>query len=372
VIRNVIFDWSGTLVNDLPAVWQATNAVFRRAGVPELALEAFRAQFTLPFTDFYARFVPHVPPVELERWFHEEFRQCESLVTELPHARDLLQFCRGRGIRTFLLSALHRDHFARQASVNGFDHYLDHPYLGVWDKRAQIHELLTTHGAEPGETLFVGDMQHDIESGRHGGVHTCAVLTGYNSLDQLRAASPDLIVEHLGELRQLLEGSDLDLDLSDAARLGSSDTKPTVTVGALIFDDAGRALMIRTQKWSGLWGIPGGKVKWSEPCLDALLREVREETRLELRDVEFVFVQDCIHSGEFYRDAHFVLLNYTGRCVGEARVVLNDEAQEYRWVDLVEALALPLNQPTRRLIEVVHQRRGRAGEAADLRPAGAL
>ena len=34
VIRNVIFDWSGTLVDDLPAVWHATNHVFRNAGVP--------------------------------------------------------------------------------------------------------------------------------------------------------------------------------------------------------------------------------------------------------------------------------------------------------------------------------------------------
>ena len=36
MIRNIIFDWSGTLVDDLPAVWQASNFVFRQAGVPEL------------------------------------------------------------------------------------------------------------------------------------------------------------------------------------------------------------------------------------------------------------------------------------------------------------------------------------------------
>ncbi len=44
-------------------------------------------------------------------------------------------------------------------------------------------------------------MEHDIETAKHGGVHSCAVLTGYNTLEQLRAAKPDLIVEHLGELR---------------------------------------------------------------------------------------------------------------------------------------------------------------------------
>jgi phosphoglycolate phosphatase len=54
-------------------------------------------------------------------------------------------------------------------------------------------------------------MEHDIETARHGGVHSCAVLTGYNTLAQLRAAKPDLIVEHLGELRRVLEQNDLNL-----------------------------------------------------------------------------------------------------------------------------------------------------------------
>ena len=52
MIRNVIFDWSGTLVDDLPAVWEASNHVFRRAGVTPLTLEEFRAEFRLPYRGF--------------------------------------------------------------------------------------------------------------------------------------------------------------------------------------------------------------------------------------------------------------------------------------------------------------------------------
>ena len=102
----------------------------------------------------------------------------------------------------------------------------------------------------------------------------------------------------------------------------------------MIFNDAGEVLMIRTHKWSNLWGIPGGKIKWGEPSEDALRRELKEETNLDVTDIEFVLVQDCIHSKEFYRDAHFVLLNYTCRCAGEPAVKLNDEAREFRWVTL--------------------------------------
>jgi ADP-ribose pyrophosphatase YjhB (NUDIX family) len=93
----------------------------------------------------------------------------------------------------------------------------------------------------------------------------------------------------------------------------------------------------------------------------ALERELREETNLEITDVQFVLVQDSIHSQEFYRDAHFVLLNYTCRCVDNPQVRLNDEAQEFRWVGLREALAMPLNQPTRVLVEAVLRREERHG-----------
>jgi len=61
-------------------------------------------------------------------------------------------------------------------------------------------------------------------------------------------------------------------------------------------------------------------------------------------------VQDCIHSKEFYRDAHFVLLNYTCQCMGRPNVILNDEAREFRWLSIAEALQRPVNQPTKKLL----------------------
>ena len=73
---------------------------------------------------------------------------------------------------------------------------------------------------QPGETLFIGDMQHDIETAKHGGLHSCAVLTGYNDLNQLRASAPDLIVEHLGELREILEANGLEMGMDRRRAIG--------------------------------------------------------------------------------------------------------------------------------------------------------
>jgi len=196
-------------VDDLPAVWKATNYVLAQAQQAEMSLEEFRAEFCLPFTIFYDRHMPHIPLPQLELWFHSRFRQVQDSVCELPHAREFLEFCRARSLRTFLLSTVHGDHFTLQAALTGFGRFIDRAYLGVRDKRQKIHEVLRENDLQPAATLFVGDMQHDIETAKHGGIHSCAVLTGYNTLQQLRAAAPDLIVEHLGQLRDILQANDL-------------------------------------------------------------------------------------------------------------------------------------------------------------------
>jgi 8-oxo-dGTP pyrophosphatase MutT (NUDIX family) len=165
------------------------------------------------------------------------------------------------------------------------------------------------------------------------------VLTGYDSLAKLKSASPDLLFRNLSEVRSFLE-----------RHRGVETHPPIPTVGALIYNKAGEVLMIQTHKWSNRWGIPGGKIKTNETAVDALRREVREETGLELRDISFSLMQDCIEPPEFYKKAHFLLLNYTAEATG-TDVVLNDEAETYRWVTPDEAARLELNGPTRILLD---------------------
>ena len=162
MIRNIIFDWSGTLVDDLPAVWQATNYVLAQAERPEMSLEQFRAEFCLPFTIFYDRHVPHVPLPQLEDWFHSRFRQVQDSVCALPHAREFLEFCRARKLRTFLLSTVHRDHFAVQSASHGL-----RPL-----SRQAVRERLGQAGEDPrdpgGERPGAGrDAVHRRHAARH-------------------------------------------------------------------------------------------------------------------------------------------------------------------------------------------------------------
>jgi phosphoglycolate phosphatase len=352
MIRNIIFDWSGTLVDDLPAVLATTNHVFRLAGLGEITLETFRAEFCLPFKKFYDRYIPHVPVTQLEEWFRSYFHTVQDNVAVLPHSRDFLELCREREIKTFILSTVHPDHFSIQVKNTGLASYIGKAYTGVWDKTARIHEIIEENQLGSDDTLFIGDMQHDIETAHHGGILSCAVLTGYNSLAQLRESKPHLIVEHLGELEKLLKKNNWRLDREEN-QTAAAEKYPITTVGAAVFNQRGEVLMIRTHKWSNLWGIPGGKIKFGERAEDALRREIKEETDLEIDRIEFELAQDCIHSPEFYRDAHFVLLNYSCAAISAGPVRLNNEAQEYKWLPLVEAMKLPLNTPTRVLLEAL-------------------
>ncbi len=338
-------------MDDLPAVLQASNFVLKQAGKPTMTLAQFRAEFQLPFTTFYDRHTPKIPMPQLESWFHAEFRRAQKSVVELPHARTFLELCRAKKLRTFLLSTIHTDHFKAQCKVIGFDVFLDRAYTDVWDKRKKIHALLAENNLLPKETMFIGDMEHDIATAKHGGIHSCAVLTGYNTVQQLRAAKPDLLVEHLAELKLILEKNDF--DLKPKKKNVVENQMPISTVGALIFNAKNEMLMLRTHKWSDKWGIPGGKIKFGESAIAALRRELLEETNLKVKDIEFVLVQDCIHSTEFYRDAHFVLLNYKCNVAGKTDVKLNHEAQEFRWLKMAEAKKLKLNKPTKILLEAV-------------------
>ncbi len=342
-IRNLLFDWSGTLVDDLHPVVEATNQVFAEFGKPSFTVDEFREKFRLPFTEFYREFLPEATMEHLEGHYHSSFKLLQESIGLLPGAREILEWGRSRGMRIYLLSTIHAEHFAVQGARLGLKDYFDQAYTMVIDKREKITEILRKHGLDPKETMFIGDMRHDIDAAKAGGVVSCAVLTGYDSLEKLKASSPDFLFRDMPSVLRYLQRH---VDEDEA------ELVPVATVGAAITRADGQWLMIRTHKWSNRWGIPGGKIKGGETAEAALRREVREETGLELADVRFVFVQDCVRSPEFFRPAHFLLLNYVAEAK-EGEVVLNDEAEEFRWVTWEDALKLPLNTPTRALLEKI-------------------
>ncbi len=317
---------------------EATNAVLGKYGIAPYDREGFRRSFRLPYREFYEEILPGISLEELEAHFRPAFDGATSLVTVLPHAREKLEWAKARGLRMFVLTSMDADAFGRQVEQFGMKEFFEATYAGVLDKRELIAHILESHGLEKDETAFVGDMTHDVETARHGGISSIAVLTGYHHAEVLAGVRPDITVPDLGVLVRML-------DKRRAER-------PVATVGALIHDGAGKVLMIRTRKWSDKWGIPGGKIERGETSEDALGREIMEETALEISDIRFVMVQDCIDSPEFFRNEHFLLLNYIARASSHD-VTLNEEAEEFEWVTMDQAFLLDLNTATKILLERV-------------------
>lgn len=203
-VRALILDWSGTMVNDLPPVWRTTNHVFAACGLPAISLEDFRREFCLPVRKFYAPRIPHVAMARLEEMFLAEYKRHRQEIELLPPTRGFLEFCRRNGWPVYIASTVDPLTYESQMARFGVGEFIAKAYIGIEDKTQKIHHILEENRLSAAETLFVGDMEHDIEAGQAGGVRTCAVLSGYNHAEKLRAMRPDLVCAHLGELQEIL------------------------------------------------------------------------------------------------------------------------------------------------------------------------
>ena len=203
--RNLIFDWSGTLVDDLGPTLEATNAVFGIHGREAMDRDEFRRLFRLPYSEFYEEHLPGIALADLENHFRKAFAESPVAVTVLPHAREKLEWCREHSVRCFVLTSMDRNTFEGQLDDLEMRQYFEATYSGVVDKREVIGSLVINHELEVSQTAFLGDMIHDIVTAKHGGVASVALLTGYTHREVLQAQQPDWLMADLREFREMLD-----------------------------------------------------------------------------------------------------------------------------------------------------------------------
>lgn len=68
---------------------------------------------------------------------------------------------------------------------------------------APVKEMLQRFGVEEGRAVMVGDSPIDIETGRLGGIVTCAFTGGYRSRKELEAAGADHLIDKIEELKTI-------------------------------------------------------------------------------------------------------------------------------------------------------------------------
>lgn len=125
---------------------------------------------------------------------------------------------------------------------------------------------------------------------------------------------------------------------------------PEPTVGIFIFNQKGEVLLLRSHKWPGMYVVPGGHVELGERLEEAAIREAKEETGLDIYDLEFINFQQFIYDPAFWKRRHFIFFDFSAKTD-------DTEAQNYLWSQPEAALQLSLDHYTRVIMETYLKQR---------------
>lgn len=210
---HLVWDWNGTLLHDIDAVIEATNASFAEIGLPRISLERYRELYCVPVPKFYERLTGRLPTEDewqiMDEIFHRHYwmlagtcglaegaaevlaTRCadgrtQSLCSLAPHGQ-LVSLVRTHGIEK---------HFVRVDGATG---------SSGGGKAAQMARHLTAiGGVEPDRVVVIGDTVDDARAAEHVGAKAVLYTGGSHSRASLeRARVP--VVDTLREAAQVAE-----------------------------------------------------------------------------------------------------------------------------------------------------------------------
>ena len=125
-------------------------------------------------------------------------------------------------------------------------------------------------------------------------------------------------------------------------------------VGAVIFNNNGNILISKNKHWNNKYTIFGGHINFGEKFEDAVKREVKEETGLDINVEDQLDINESIFSNEYYKKGRHgiffqFICHYDG---GDDKIELNEEYENnYKWVSPEKALEFDLQEFSRTGIE---------------------
>lgn len=187
VIEHVVWDWNGTLFDDLHVVVEAVSAGLVSVGAGPITLDDYRTHYTRPVKVFYDRLlgrqVTDEEWQELDRRFHEGYRDLLDGARLTADAHDALELVASRGLTQSLLSMFPHDDLVPLVGRLGIAGYFDRidGLRGVPGDRkaayleAHLRELIA--GQDPARVLVVGDTPDDAVAADHVGAR-CVLYDG--------------------------------------------------------------------------------------------------------------------------------------------------------------------------------------------------
>jgi phosphoglycolate phosphatase len=193
-VRHVIWDWNGTLLDDLEHSVAVMNELLADEGLAPLSVEGYQRVFDFPVRDYYERLGFDLSADRWERLASRFIQTYDRGVERCrlhAGARELLERLALERVRSSILTAARRhsverlldDHGARDlvTEVIGLD---DH-YAG--GKRSIALAWQAASEMDPAAAVLVGDTVHDAEVARALGVRCILVTLGHHGADRLAA-----------------------------------------------------------------------------------------------------------------------------------------------------------------------------------------
>ncbi|WP_455363533.1 NUDIX domain-containing protein, partial [[Eubacterium] cellulosolvens] len=122
------------------------------------------------------------------------------------------------------------------------------------------------------------------------------------------------------------------------------------TVGALIVNNKGEILLVKSHKWGNKYTVPGGHIELGERSEAAVKREVREEVGLDVEPVRLLLVQEAIFPADYVKHEHYIFIDYLCRSSSSNVRLDREEIQDYVWSSPDRVLQLELESFTRNLV----------------------
>ncbi len=211
--KHIIWDWNGTLLDDVDLVIDAMNKLLRRRELSLLNRELYKNIFTFPVRDYYARLgfdFAAEPYEQLADEFIAEINSDEyhSRYRLFPEAKGILEQIKALGLSQSILSASAEDKLREMIHAFGLGGYFqavnglgDHYAHGKLEAGKQcLLDLGINKGAE---VLLIGDTAHDFEVAAALGCDCLLVAGGHQSYARLRRLKAGL-VNSLAEAAALL------------------------------------------------------------------------------------------------------------------------------------------------------------------------
>lgn len=193
-IRQVLWDWNGTLLDDLTYAIGVRNRTFPAFGLPRIGSVAeYHRQFTFPVRRYYERagVTDETFVAVAHAWMAEYVRGFDTVPLHGDAVEALARFA-AAGVRQAVLSATRRDMLESQIARFPIRAYFT-DVLGLSDIYARSKEAvgldyLARCGVPAASTLMIGDTLHDAEVARAMGTGCVLVARGHQSRETLLTA----------------------------------------------------------------------------------------------------------------------------------------------------------------------------------------